>query len=152
MKTIKLKSFSVVGISVRTTNEHMQAATDILALWNTFFAENIGSKISNKTTEELYCVYTDYETDFTKPYTTILGYKVAHLNAIPEGLTGTTVPEKEYQVFTAKGKLAEGAVYNEWTKIWNTSIDRAYTADFEIYGERSQDPENGEVDIYIALK
>jgi predicted transcriptional regulator YdeE len=31
-------------------------------------------------------------------------------------------------------------------------LDRSYTADFEIYGEKAQNPENAEVDIFIAVK
>jgi predicted transcriptional regulator YdeE len=45
----------------------------------------------------------------------------------------------------------QGMVFGEWTKIWNTEIDRKYSADFEVYGEKAQDPENAEVDIYISL-
>ena len=31
-------------------------------------------------------------------------------------------------------------------------LDRSYTADFEIYDEKAQNPENAEVDIFIAVK
>jgi predicted transcriptional regulator YdeE len=100
----------------------------------------------------MYCVYTDYEEDHRKPYTTVLGYKVKDLDTVPEGLTGITVPGKMFEVFTASGNLAEGAVFKEWTKIWNASINRAYSGDFEVYGAKSQDQEKAEVDIYIALQ
>jgi predicted transcriptional regulator YdeE len=32
------------------------------------------------------------------------------------------------------------------------NIDRAYTVDFESYGEKAIDPTNGEAEIYIAIK
>ncbi|MFT4644864.1 MAG: putative transcriptional regulator YdeE [Planctomycetota bacterium] len=31
-------------------------------------------------------------------------------------------------------------------------LDRTYTADFEIYGEKVQNPQDAEVDIMIAVK
>lgn len=150
MKT-NIDTFYVIGLSVRTSNGNGQAAKDIPALWERFFAEGIASRITNKLSEEIYCLYTDYEKDHTKPYTTVLGYKVKDLDAIPEGLTGATVPGKKFGVFIASGKLSEDAVFREWTKIWAMPLDRAYSGDFEVYGPKSQDPEKAEVDIYIAL-
>ena len=58
----------------------------------------------------------------------------------------------KYQKFTAKGDLTKGAVVQEWSKIWNSDLERTYTADFEVYGEKSQNPENAEVEIYVAIK
>jgi predicted transcriptional regulator YdeE len=40
----------------------------------------------------------------------------------------------------------------EWQSIWNADINWAYTDTFEYYSERSMNPEDAEVDIYIALK
>ena len=75
MNTEQKEPFYVVGISVRTSNENQQAAKDIPALWQRFMSENIADKIPNKSSNKVYAVYTDYESDHTKPYTTIIGYK-----------------------------------------------------------------------------
>jgi len=152
MDTIKIDSFHVIGISVRTTNENDQAAKDIPVLWERFMAEGILERIPNKTNNSLYCIYTTYEKDHTKPYTTILGCKVENLNNIPDQMAGKTIESASYQKFAAKGNLTQGAVYNEWVKIWNSDLERTFTADFEIYDERSLNPENAEVDIYVAVK
>jgi predicted transcriptional regulator YdeE len=152
MNNQTIEQFNVIGISVRTTNENMQAATDIPALWGKFLGENLASKIPNKVSETLFCIYTEYESDFIKPYTTILGCEVENLDSIPEGFVGLIIEKGLYQKFTAKGNLMQGAVFNEWTKIWNTPIDRKYTTDFEVYDEKSQNPEDADVDIFIALK
>lgn len=146
-----LETFQIIGISVRTTNENGQAAIDIPALWNRFFTEEIASKINGKLSNDLYCVYTDYEKDHTKPYTTLLGYKVESSVVVPEGFTGKTIGTHIYDVKTAKGKMSEGLVFKAWQDIWASGMPRAYTADFEIYGAKAQDPENAEVDIYIAI-
>ncbi len=152
MNTQEIKTFSIIGISVRTTNENEQAAKDIPALWNKFMTEGIAEKIPNKIDDTVYCMYTDYEKDYTKPYTTILGCKVLNTDMIPEGMIAKTIPNEEYTLFCAKGNLIQGAVINEWIKIWNSDVPRAYTTDFEVYGEKAQNYENAEVDIFIAVK
>lgn len=152
MNNQTIKKFSIIGISVRTTNENNQAGQDIPALWNKFMAERIANQIPNKIGDSIYCIYTDYEKDHTKPYTTILGYKVESLDIIPTGMIGKTFHEATYIKHLAKGNLLRGIVFDEWTKIWNSDLDRTFTADFEVYGEKAQNPENAEVEIFIAVK
>ena len=113
---------------------------------------NILEKIPNKIDNSIYCIYTEYEKDHTKPYTTILGCKVSSLENIPNGMVGKTFEEAFYAKHTASGNILQGMVFNEWTKIWNSNLDRTYSADFEVYGEKAQNPENAEVDIFIAIK
>jgi predicted transcriptional regulator YdeE len=152
MSTEIITAFNVIGISVRTTNENMQAAKDIPALWNKFINESILDKIPNKITNDVYCIYTDYEKDYTKPYTTILGCKVDSINSIPDGMVTKTFEEAKYIKHIAKGNILQGLVYNEWLKIWDASIERTYIADFEVYGAKAQNPEHAEVDIFVAVK
>ena len=147
-----MKQFKIIGISVRTTNENNQAMKDIPTLWNKFLSGNLIEKIPNKLGSEIYCVYTEYEKDHTKPYTTILGCKVENLNEIPEGMIGKEFEGGKYKKFTVKGDPTKGAVVEEWLKIWNSDLEREYTADFEVYGEKAQNPENAEVEIYVAIK
>lgn len=152
MKKETLKPFFVIGISVRTSNENGQAANDIPALWNRFRSEDIGAKVSNKISDEVYSIYTDYEGDYTQPYTTILGYAVENLEQIPEGMRGLSIEGGAYEKHHLKGNLLQGLVYNAWVDIWSSGISRAYTADFEVYGAAAQNPEDAEVDIFIATR
>lgn len=151
MNTQQLKSFNVIGIAVRTTNQNGQAGEDIQALWTKFITNNILTKIPNKISTTVYSIYTDYELDYTKPYTTILGCKVNDLNEIPEGMVGKEIKADLYQKFEAKGNLMQGAVYQEWERIWNADLNRAYTADFEVYDEKSQNSDDATVEIFIAI-
>ncbi len=151
MSNATINPFIVVGISVRTTNRDGQAARDIAALWNTFLTENLAAQIPNKTDEAIYSVYTDYEGDHTQPYTVLLGCRVLHAEAVPDGMTTKHFSGGTYQPFVAQGSLAQGAVYQAWTNIWNADLDRAYTADFEVYGEKARNPEDAEVDIFVAV-
>ncbi|MCH7399398.1 GyrI-like domain-containing protein [Belliella sp. DSM 107340] len=152
MDNITLEPFMVIGISVRTSNENSQAATDMPAIWGKFFEESIMAKIPNRIEDSVYCIYTDYEKDHTRPYTAILGCKVSSLESIPEGMVGKKIESKTYKKFTAKGNLEDNIVYEEWLKIWNSDLPRRYTADFEVYGEKSQNQEAAEIDIFIAVK
>lgn len=152
MNNVKIEPFKVIGIAVRTTNEDDQAAKDIPVLWEKFMQENVLENIPNKIDKTIYSIYTDYEKDHTKPYTTLLGCKVESLDHIPEGMIGKAFEGGDYIQFTAKGNLKEGLVINEWLKIWNMDLPRIFTADFERYGEKAQNPSDAEVDILIAVK
>jgi predicted transcriptional regulator YdeE len=152
MTTSPVNQFYILGIAVRTTNENGQATKDIPQLWNRFMSENIAAQIPNKVSDDIYCLYTDYEGDYTRPYTTILGCRVHNLAEIPAGFTSKPVEEGEYTVFTAKGKIAEGVVFQEWQKIWSTELPRNYGTDFEVYGSKAKDPDNAAIDIFIGLK
>lgn len=152
MNNVKIEPFKVIGIAVRTTNENEQAAKDIPVLWEKLMKENVLNNIPNKIDDTVYSIYTDYEKDHTKPYTTLLGCKVESLDHIPEGMIGKSFDGGDYIKFTTKGNLAEGLVINEWFKIWNMDLERTFTADFEMYGEKAQNPADAEVDILIAVK
>jgi predicted transcriptional regulator YdeE len=152
MQTIKIEPFKVIGITVRTTNENGQAAQDIGQLWGRFMSEGLVNKIPNKMEESIYSIYTNYEKDFTRPYDVILGCKVGADTEVPEGMVAKTFDGGTYTKFLSKGDLTKGAVYNTWLEIWNSNLKRAYSADFEVYGEKSQNPTDAEVDIFIAVE
>ncbi len=147
-----VEPFHIVGISVRTTNEGNQAFEDLSTLWEKFLQEGLSDKILNKVDPTIYCVYSDYEKDYTRPYTAILGCRVPNLENVPQGMVTKTIPGGSYAKFTAKGSLIDGVIYQAWNEIWNSSLDRKYTADFEVYGEKAQNPNQAEVDIFIAVK
>lgn len=151
MEIDHINSFQIIGMSVRTSNEDGQAATDIPALWHKFLSENGPQQIENKVDGTLYCVYTEYEKDHTKPYTTILGCRVDNGGTVPFGMVATTIASGNYMKKTAIGNLNEGIVFNAWNEIWNADLPRYFTSDFEVYGTKAQNPTAAEVDIFIAL-
>ena len=152
MSKVKIEPFMIIGISVRTTNENNQAAKDIPELWDKFMSGNVLEAIPNKIDNTVYSIYTDYESDHTKPYTTILGCKVLNLNSIPDGMIGKSFDGGNYVKFSTKGDLMKGLIINKWMEIWDMDLDRAFTADFEVFGEKAQNPTDAEIDILIALK
>lgn len=151
MQKVEVKPFKIIGIAVRTTNENGKAAQDIPALWNRFMKEGIPQRISNKVNDEVYSMYTDYEGDHTQPYTTIIGCQVSSIDTIPEGMVAHEVIGGSYVKTSATGDIMKGIVINKWNEIWASDINRAYTADYEVYGEKSRDMSNAEVEFYIAI-
>jgi len=152
MQTTKMEAFSIIGISIKTTNENEQSDQEIPALWNRFMAENIISKIPNKIDDDIYSLYVDYESDHTKPYTTIIGCKVKKLDTIPNGMIGRSFHGGNYAKTSIQGDLMNGIIKEHWLKIFDMELDRTYTVDFEIYGEKAKDPSNAEVDFYVGIQ
>lgn len=150
-QTITLDEFYITGIAVRTTNEGGQSQKDIGALWQRFFSNNITEQIADKQSDAVYCVYTDYESGANGAYTTILGCSVAALKSMPENFVSKTIPKTTYQLYKSTGKLPE-SVLATWMHIWQAPINRTYSADFDVYGEKSQDPDNAEIKTYLSVQ
>ena len=143
------QSFKIVGISIRTNNQ--KAANDLGKLWSKFIGENTTKKIKNRVSEDIYSIYTDYESDHNGNYTNIIGYQVSSLENVADGLVSKEIPTSDYQKFIAKGKFPT-CVRETWGKIWNSEIERSYVADFEVYGEKSLNMTDSEVEIFISVK
>jgi predicted transcriptional regulator YdeE len=153
METIYIESFEIIGVAIKTSNNDLEKLQhDMQDLWNKFITENIAGKIPNKISNDVYCVYSDYEGDYTKPYIAVLGYKVGDLNNIPTGLSGKSFTGGKYIRKVATGNLFTGIVYDAWKEIWALDILRTYHADFEIYGVKASNPKNAEVEILVGIK
>jgi predicted transcriptional regulator YdeE len=152
-KTDMTNGLKVIGISIRTTNANNQSRQDLGKLWGQFFAENIAAKIPNKISSSILCIYTDYESDYTGKYTSIIGVPVSTLEEIPNGFIGREFKPDNFQKFVAKGEMTS-AVVNTWIDIWqrDKELNRKYSYDFELYGEKSNNGDNSEVEIFVALK
>lgn len=149
----QIENFKIIGIETETTNENGKSAEDLGKLWEQFYGKNIPSKIPNKINDEIYSIYTDYESDYRGKYKTIIGQRVSSLDEIPNELIGREFNGGTYRKFVAKGQMPN-AVVKSWQEIWSQDkeLNRKYTADFEVYGEKSQNGEESEVEIFIATK
>ena len=148
-----MNNFKIIGISVQTTNQNNQAAADIGKLWQRFYAEEIINKIPKKESKDVYAIYTNYQSDYTGTYTTIIGQKVSSLDNIPDGLVGKEIRNENLKKYIAKGEMPN-AVVNTWLEIWNNdaNLNRSYIADFEVYGAKAQNGAESEVEIYIGVR
>ncbi|NJC27589.1 effector binding domain-containing protein [Neolewinella antarctica] len=145
-------SFQLIGISVRTSNtDPQQTAKDIGGLWQRLLEEQLVDQIPNKVDTTVYSVYTDYESDHRGAYTTVLGCRVSSLADVPEGMTAIEVAGGAFQVFTSRGNLQHGVVYQTWEDIWATELDRSYRADYEVYGAKASNLTDAEVEIFVGI-
>jgi predicted transcriptional regulator YdeE len=155
-KMVELDAFTIIGIAERTTNAlEMTEQAKIPALWGRFYQEAVMEHIPGKKANVTYGCYSDYENGADGAYTITLGAKVA-LDSVPDGMNAVTLPQARYAVFTSrKGPITE-IVPELWQAIWawseTSELVRTFTGDFELYDERCANPEEAQVDIYIAVK
>jgi predicted transcriptional regulator YdeE len=158
-KIVEQPEFSVIGIQARTSNaKEVKGGGAIPKQWDRFFKEGIADKIPNKVDSTIFAVYTNYASDYNGEYDFIVGMKVSSLSAVPPGMVVKKVPQGKYAVVASpKGPVAQ-IVPQAWQRIYTLDDNkqlggaRAYNADFEVYDQRSQNPQESQVDLYIGLK
>lgn len=148
-ENVTAEKFTIAGIAVRTINKDGRSQQDIGELWNRFTSQNIFAQIPDKESNDIYCMYTDYESDFTGEYTTILGCKVTSCDRLPEGFVTKEIPKITYKHYKATGEIPF-CVGKVWNDIWQSGVERKYIADFDVYGEKMTDPKNATVDIFVS--
>jgi predicted transcriptional regulator YdeE len=158
-RIVEGEEFSVVGIEARTNNAKEMTKDGLIPRqWEKFFAEGMLAKIPNKVSPTIYAVYADYASDRKGDYTFVIGAKVRDTSAIPAGMVAKKVPEGKFAVVTSTKGPVQKIVPQAWQQIWSFEDNaqlggaRSYKADFEVYDQRSRDPQGSEVDIYVGLK
>jgi predicted transcriptional regulator YdeE len=158
-KIMEQKEFLVIGIEARTNNSKEKTGTGIIPKqWDKFFKENIPANIPGKVDSNIVVVYSNYQSDNTGDYDYLIGAKVSDASVVPAGMVAKRVPAGKYAVFTTALGPVGKVVSEKWQEILDLEGKsrlggtRAYKADFEIYDQRSRDPQNSQVDVYIGLK
>jgi len=158
-KVVHEDAFWVLGIEVRTNNAKETTSEGVIGKqWQKFFQKGVLEKIPNKTGGDIYAVYSDYASDHNGDYSFLIGAKVADGSKAPAGFILKKVPAGNYAVVpTEKGPIAK-VVSEAWQRIWamedkrELGGQRAYKVDYELHDQRSADPQNAQVNIYIGLK
>jgi predicted transcriptional regulator YdeE len=157
---VSQESFQVVGISA-STNNAKEAGPDAIigTLWQQFLSQGLLNKIPDRVDQSITAVYTDYVSDANGQYTFVLGARIRPIPdpVLPEGMVIKTVPAGRYAVFTSERGPVAKVVVETWKQIWAyfqnpANGQRAYRADFEVYDQRSADPNNTQVDIYVGVR
>lgn len=153
METYTKESFTLIGIRHlgKTTNANGQSSIDGGNLWQKFEKEGYAARIPAKVEDAVYAVYFDYEGDHTGPFAYFIGCRVQTGTVAPEGMVKLEVPSGDFALVKAKGKMPDCMV-NTWKEIWASEIPRAYGKDYEVYGVKSRDWNNAEVDIYLSVQ
>ncbi|PCI54901.1 MAG: hypothetical protein COB36_08570 [Alphaproteobacteria bacterium] len=142
----KIDGFSVVGLSMITSNE--TASEEINALWQDFFEKSIGQDVENRVDDVIYAVYSDYEGDHTKPYRLTVGYKIEGDPQMKDHLYHVEVQSADYAMMGAIGEQPK-ALIETWTAVWQSDLDRKFETDFEVYGKRFF--EEGVHEVLVAI-
>lgn len=143
---VELEEKIIEGIAIKTINQDGNSIQDIGKTWQKLFTEGIYEKIKNKVNNKTIGLYTEYEGDYTKPYTFIAGAEVS------KKIDNYKIIEKgKYAKFVIIGDVQK-SVGQAWQQIWNMNLKRKYTCDFEEYQNNQEDMQNQEIHIYIALE
>ncbi|MBM9500885.1 GyrI-like domain-containing protein [Leptospira sp. 201903071] len=157
LEIVSQEEIQIVGISEVTKNQdEISGNGKIGGLWNRFFAEGILDKIPHKKDPaNLFAVYTDYESDETGKYRILIGAEVEDASSIPEGMILRKIPKGSYSKFTSETGPVTAVVVAVWQKIWaNAELKskRAFLADYELYDQRSSNPEAAQIEVFIGVK
>ena len=158
VKTTLSAPIYVAGFQVRTSNaKEMGGNGEIGKLWTRFMQQNLAAQIPNRVGQTLMVVYSDYASDEKGEYSYLLGAPVSSVDGLPKNLSFRRIPAGTYAVFTtAQGPVID-VLQAAWKQIWATPPSelggpRAFLADYEIYDQRSADPDNAQVEIHVGLR
>ena len=157
IQSTNIASFTVIGIEARTTNAKEATAEGIIGKqWQKFLGEGVLDQIPDRMDRNVYAVYSDFASDHHGEYSLLIGAKVKDGTAPPTDMVAKRIGAGQYGVFTSdKGPFAKVVPWL-WQKIFRLedagTLKRAYQTDFELYDQRAQDPQNGQLDIYVGMK
>lgn len=155
---VMYQGFTACGVSVETSNalEASPATARVPALWQRFYADALPARLSaNRFNGRVVGVYSSYENANLAGYRVTAAVQLVRDHTVAAGMQRVVVSPGEYLRFTAYG-TGPMAVVDTWGKIWEFfshghhplagRFERAYTADFERYG----DPDT--FTVFIAVK
>ena len=116
----------------------------------------MAERVHDKSSPNLYAVYTEYASDHNGEYTFMVGAPVKAGTVPPEGMVLRQIPAGKYAVITTENGPFPTVIPEAWLRIFKLEdegkLKRAYQTDFELYDERALDPQNAQVDIYIGIE
>lgn len=133
--------FTVMGIFTRTSNANPEKIGD---LWRKFHAVEDFKSIEARKDDTVYCIYCEYESDWTQAFTVVLGCEVEPGVEVPVGMKTVTIAPGEFAVFPV---AFDGPIpaARKWQQIWEIPLTRRYEADYDRYGV-------GTLDIHVGIQ
>lgn len=155
-----LPELKLIGLTCRTglKFETDPSSAQISGMLQKYFRNQSPDKIPHRLKPGVtYCVYTNYESDYTAEYDYFVGEVVSSFENLPEGFSKLTIPAQRYIKITAGPGSMPQVCIQAWQEIWAASPqtlggERNYFADFEVYDERAADPTKTTLDIYVGIK
>ncbi|MEO0883034.1 MAG: effector binding domain-containing protein [Pseudomonadota bacterium] len=129
MKTDHTEAFTVQGISGRVENDD---PVGIGALWDKVWKSDLHETIIDKLSEDMICVYHDYQGAHLDPFVMTIGFQVSINAADIGGLNKVNVPAQLMNRFEALGPQPDTLI-SQWGSIWEMPLKRTYIADYDVY-------------------
>jgi len=148
----------MAGLATRTNNAaELSGKGKIGSVWESFLQPGMAARIPNKIGVDLIAVYSDYETDHTGHYTYLLGLPVSSIQNVPAKLVAKYIPGGRYSVVTSDRGPVKRVVPETWKRICSMSVGelggiRSFRTDYEIYDQRTADPEKAQIEVYVGLR
>lgn len=144
---VKKEKQIIVGLAIRTDNQRaMKDIPEVCAK----FQEGWQEKIKNCINDDIVCAYLEYDEDFEKPYTYIIGCVVKNADSIPAGMVSKELAGGYYAKVEVFGQYPE-SLLAAWEDIWDSDIDRSFITDFEVYDQYFTDENDYYFNIYLSL-
>jgi predicted transcriptional regulator YdeE len=137
-----MPAIRVAGLAARVSNDQPELIGDH---WRRFHADGTIARITGKASPNVFAVYTEYESDYSGPYTILIGYSIEPDAVVPAGLRVIEIPAQQYAVILASGEQPQ-ATWAAWQWVWASALDRLYTADFDEYIAP------GDVRLHVAVR
>ncbi|MFZ0633758.1 MAG: GyrI-like domain-containing protein [Acidobacteriaceae bacterium] len=132
-------SFTVVGLTVRTTNDKEAGGQGLIPqLWQSVMGSDQLSQVPNRVGDDLVVVYSDYASDSSGEYNYTLGVRVSSADKVPDGFVARRIQAGKYAVIRSDQGPPQEVIPALWQKINQMSPQqlggvRAYRTDFETY-------------------
>ena len=134
---VELPARTIVGPTVRASNNSPEETTVIGQLWQRFMGEGLDRTIS-----EVRVV----------PYELLVGCETPA--EAPEGMEAQTIAAGRYAKIAIRGGDCVTSVQKAWEEIWadeELGAQRAFTVDFEAYLP-GEDMSCADIDVFVALR
>lgn len=150
---VELPARTVVGPTVRASNNSPEEGAVIGQLWQRFMGEGMDRAIPEKRVEPYGCfgLYYDYDMG-DMSYQMLVGCE-SDADA-PEGMQAQAIAAGRYAKFAIRGGDCVADVQKVWEAIWadeELTAQRAFTVDFEAYLP-GEDMSCADIDVFVALK
>ena len=135
MKTERTDAFIVQGISGRVQNDN---PAGIGALWDKVWKSDLHKTIIDKLSDDMVCVYHDYQGTHLDPFVMTIGFRVSSNAADISGLNKADVPAQMTNRFETIGPQPDTLI-SQWGSIWEMPLKRTYIADYDVYDSANPD-------------
>ena len=133
---------TVMGIFTRASNATPHLIGD---LWRKAHAQGDAKAVAARQSDDLYCVYCEYDGDYTQPYTVVIGCLVEPDAEVPEGMKKVTIDAGNFALFPViMDHPLPGPT--KWAEIWTVPLNRRYQADYDLYGQ------HGKLTIHVGVR